>query len=294
MKRIALRAFAKINWVLDVIGKRNDGYHDVEMVMQSVGLYDTIIIKEKGHGIRLKCNECSIPPDNANTAYRAAALVKERFNIEKGIEITLNKGIPVAAGMAGGSADAAAVLVGLCRMWDLNVSTKDLMDMGGRIGSDVPFCVVGGTALARGRGDEITVLPPVEGVWLVLVTPDYHVSTAEVYRSLDLTKLTVRSDIESMIAFLHSKDLKGIAGCMINVLEGVTIKLCPEIDQVKEYIMAQGAVGCCMSGSGPTVYGLFPDERAAQKACAVLKQRYSRCFVAQTKPLGIQIVEEVF
>ncbi|MCM8901377.1 4-(cytidine 5'-diphospho)-2-C-methyl-D-erythritol kinase [Caldicoprobacter algeriensis] len=294
MRRIVLKAYAKINWALNVLGKRFDGYHDVEMVMQSIDLCDIVVLMEKDNGISIRCDVDGIPVDETNTAYRAAALIKERFGIEKGVEIELQKNIPVAAGMAGGSADAAAVLVGLNRMWKLNLQEKDLMALAGIIGSDVPFCVVGGTALARGRGEEIMVLSPVEGIWLVLVTPEQRISTAEVYGRLDLSQVSVRPDIASMMDSLQCRDFKGIARNMVNVLEGVTIELCPRINTVKDDIMRQGAVGCCMSGSGPTVYGLFGDEHAARKAYAALNQKYSQCFVAQTMGLGIQVVEEVF
>ncbi len=293
MRRIVLKAYAKINWALDVLGKRSDGYHDVEMVMQSVDLWDIVSITEKDKGISIKCHMDGIPLDKTNTAYRAAALFKDRFGIEKGLEIELHKNIPVAAGMAGGSADAAAVLVGLNRMWGLNLQEKDLMALAGIIGSDVPFCVVGGTALARGRGEEITALSPAEGIWLVLVTLEQRISTAEVYGKLDLRKVSVKPNISGMMDSLQRRDFEGIARNMVNVLEEVTVELCPQINTVKNDIMRQGAIGCCMSGSGPTVYGLFGDERAARKAYAALNPKYSQCFVVQTTGLGVQVVEVV-
>ncbi|MBM7582408.1 4-diphosphocytidyl-2-C-methyl-D-erythritol kinase [Caldicoprobacter guelmensis] len=294
MRRIVLKAYAKINWALDVLGKRPDGYHDVEMVMQSVDLWDAVILEEKGEEISVKCSIDSLPVDVTNTAYRAAVLIKKRFGIEKGIQVELIKNIPVAAGLAGGSADAAAVLVGLSRMWRLNLSKEELMELAGIVGSDVPFCVVGGTALAKGRGEDITELPPAQGIWLVLITPDQRISTAEVYGKLDLSKIQKRPDVTSMVNSLHQRDFKGIALNMVNVLEEVTVGLCPQIRAIKEDVMRQGAVGCCMSGSGPTVYGLFKDEHTARKAYAALKQRHSYCFVVKTVSLGVQVVEEVF
>lgn len=294
MRRIVLKAYAKINWALDVLGKRPDGYHDVEMVMQSVDLWDIVSLSEKDRGISVSCRMDGIPVDETNMAYRAAALVKERFNIEKGVAIELQKNIPVAAGMAGGSADAAAVLVGLNKMWKLNLDKKDLMVMASVIGSDVPFCIVGGTALARGRGEEITALSPVEGIWLVLVTLEQFISTAEVYGKLDLHRVSLKPNIPVMVDSLRRRDFGGIARNMANVLEKVTVELCPQINKVKDDIMKQGAIGCCMSGSGPTVYGLFEDERIARKAYAALNQKYSQCFIVQTTGLGVQVVEEVF
>lgn len=294
MRRVVLKAYAKINWALDVLGKRPDGYHDVEMVMQSVDLWDAVILEEKDDGISIKCSMDGLPVDETNTAYRAAVLIKKRFGIEKGIQVELIKNIPVAAGLAGGSADAAAVLVGLSRMWRLNLSKGELMELAGIVGSDVPFCVVGGTALAKGRGEDITALPPAQGIWLVLITPDQRISTAEVYGKLDLNKVHARPDIAGMVNSLHQRDFKGIARNMVNVLEEITVELCPQIKAIEEDIMRQGAVGCCMSGSGPTVYGLFEDEHAARKAYAALKQRHSYCFVVKTVSLGVQVVEEVF
>lgn len=293
MKRIVLKAYAKINWALDVLGERADGYHDVEMVMQSIDLCDIVSLTEKNDGISMGCDGDSIPVDETNTAYRAAALIKERFGIEKGLEIELKKNIPVAAGLAGGSADAAAVLVGLNRMWELNLQDSDLMALAGIIGSDVPFCVAGGTALARGRGEKIAKLSPAEGIWLVLVTLKQHVSTAEVYGRLNLNRVSARPNIAGMVNSLRNRDFEGIARNMVNVLEVVTLELCPEIDAVKDDIMRQGAIGCCMSGSGPTVYGLFGDEYAARRAYTALNRKYSQCFVVQTAGLGVQVVEEV-
>jgi len=293
MKRIVLKAYAKINWALDVLGERADGYHDVEMVMQSIDLCDIVSLTEKNDGISMGCDGDSIPVDETNTAYRAAALIKERFGIEKGLEIELKKNIPVAAGLAGGSADAAAVLVGLNRMWELNLQDNDLMALAGIIGSDVPFCVAGGTALARGRGEKIAKLSPAEGIWLVLVTLKQHVSTAEVYGRLNLNRVSARPNIAGMVHSLRNRDFEGIARNMVNVLEVVTLELCPEIDAVKDDIMRQGAIGCCMSGSGPTVYGLFGDEYAARRAYTALNRKYSQCFVVQTAGLGVQVVEEV-
>ncbi len=293
MKRIVLKAYAKINWALDVLGERADGYHDVEMVMQSIDLCDIVSLTEKNDGISMGCDGDSIPVDETNTAYRAAALIKERFGIEKGLEIELKKNIPVAAGLAGGSADAAAVLVGLNRMWELNLQDSDLMALAGIIGSDVPFCVAGGTALARGRGEKIAKLSPAEGIWLVLVTLKQHVSTAEVYGRLNLNWVSARPNIAGMVHSLRNRDFEGIARNMVNVLEVVTLELCPEIDAVKDDIMRQGAIGCCMSGSGPTVYGLFGDEYAARRAYTALNRKYSQCFVVQTAGLGVQVVEEV-
>lgn len=294
VRRIVLKAYAKINWALDVLGKRSDGYHEVRMVMQSIDLWDMVSLVEKENGISIVCNMNGIPVDETNTAYRAAALIKERFGIEKGLEIELQKRIPIAAGMAGGSADAAAVLVGLNRMWGLNLQDGDLMALASFIGSDVPFCLVGGTALAGGRGEEITALSPVKGIWLVLVTPEQRISTAEVYGRLNLSRISVKPDIASMVNSLQRRDLEGIARNMINVLEGVTAELCPWIDVVKSDIMGQGAIGCCMSGSGPTVYGLFGDEGAARKAYAALRHRYPQCYVVQTTGLGVQVMEEAF
>ncbi|NLX70458.1 MAG: 4-(cytidine 5'-diphospho)-2-C-methyl-D-erythritol kinase [Clostridiales bacterium] len=294
MRKIVIKAFAKINWALDVVGKRQDGYHNVEMVMQSVNLYDILTIEEKAEDdIEIICNCDCIPLDSNNIAYKSARLIKETYGIVKGVKIDLHKNIPVAAGLAGGSADAAAVFAGLNRMWNLGIKLRELMSVSARIGSDIPFCILGGTALAKGIGDELVSLPPAEGIWMVLVTPDFHVSTAHIYRSLDLSKITVRPCIQGMVECLEKRDLNGIADHMKNVLEQVTLSMYPQINLIKEDMMKQGALGCCMSGSGPTVYGIFPDEDSARKGYNVLKERYSRCFVVDTKACGVEIIEEV-
>ncbi|NLO82580.1 MAG: 4-(cytidine 5'-diphospho)-2-C-methyl-D-erythritol kinase [Clostridiales bacterium] len=294
MKKLKVKALAKINWALDVIEKRRDGYHNVEMVMQSIDLHDILLIEEKAeNGIEVICNRKDIPLGSENIAYGAARLLKEAYGIDTGVRILIYKNIPVAAGLAGGSADAAGVLVGLNRMWDLGITSRGLMSMAARLGSDIPFCILGGTALARGIGDELVSLSPADGIWLVLVTPDFYVSTGHIYRSLDLSRITVRPSIQDMVMNLEKKNLNGIAGCMQNVLEQVTLNIYPQIAHIKADIMNQGALGCCMSGSGPTVYGIFPDEKTARKGHEVLKQRYSQCYVVQTKAGGIEIVEEV-
>ena len=294
MKKLVMKALAKINWALDVVGKRDDGYHNVEMVMQSIDLYDTLVIEEKaGDDIEIICDSSSIPLDSNNIAYKAARLIKETYGIDKGIKIVIYKNIPVAAGLAGGSADAAAVFAGLNRRWNLGLTTRELMSTAARLGSDIPFCILGGTALARGIGDDLMPLPPADGIWMVLVTPDFHVYTPQIYKCLDISEITVRPSIQSMVMNLAKRDLQGIARCMQNVLEQVTLSIYPEIDHIKEDIMNQGALGCCMSGSGPTAYGIFPDKKSAQRGYGVLKERYSQCFVVETKPAGIEIMEEV-
>jgi 4-diphosphocytidyl-2-C-methyl-D-erythritol kinase len=292
MSQIVVRALAKVNWLLNVIGKRTDGYHELEMVMQSIALYDLVFIREKGDGIKLRCNWPAVPLDNRNTAYKAAALIKKKFALKRGVEITIRKNIPLAAGMAGGSADAAAVLVGLCKMWDLKVEQKDLMNMAASIGSDVPFCILGGTALARGRGDILTALPSAHGIWIVLVTPDFYVSTAQVYDSLDIDQITVKPKLQAMVKSLANDDLIAIGRYMTNVLEEVTLRMHPQVAMIKEDMLNQGALGCSMSGSGPTVFGIFPNMIAAQKGYDVLKRRYSQCFIVQTKAYGTEIMEE--
>ena len=273
MKEIRLRAKAKINLGLDVVRKREDGYHDVRMIMQTINLYDKLTLREmEEEGITVKTNLSFLPVNEDNLVYKAAKLLMDEFHIKKGLEIDLQKVIPVAAGMAGGSSDAAAVLVGVNRMFRLGLTKKDLMQRGVKIGADVPFCIMRGTALAEGIGEKLTVLPEMPHCFLIIAKPKIHVSTKFVYTNLKANKLKSHPDIDGQIAALQKHDLKTLVSLMENVLESVTIPAHPEIAQIKEELMAQGAMGAMMSGSGPTVFGVFEEEEKALSACEALKQ----------------------
>lgn len=262
-----MKALAKINLGLDVVRKREDGYHEVRMIMQTVKLYDQIDIhKMDKPGIRLKTNLQYLPVDENNLAYRAARLLIEEFGIPKGVSIRLRKVIPIAAGMAGGSSDAAAVLVGLNRIFQLGLTKQELMEKSVKLGADVPYCILRGTALAEGIGEKLTRLPAMPKCHVLIAKPGIHVSTKMVYTNLRADELVSHPDIDGQIAAIRERDLRRAAELMGNVLETVTIPAYPVIGKIKEKMMAYGALGAMMSGSGPTVFGLFEDEEKARYA----------------------------
>jgi 4-diphosphocytidyl-2-C-methyl-D-erythritol kinase len=294
MKKICLKAPAKINWTLDVIGKRDNGYHDVEMIMQSIGLYDRVMLREIRAGIRLRSNSRNIPLGSGNIAWKAAELIRRQYRIGRGVEIYLQKGIPIGAGLAGGSADAAAVLVGLNQMWNLGLDELTLKDLGASLGADIPFCISGGTALARGIGEILEPLPSADGIWMVVVKMPFNVSTRLVYEALKWEDIQNRPSTEKMIKCLTAGDLEGIGTLMCNVLEEVTIRLHPQIQDIKEQLINHGALGSLMSGSGPAVYGIFENRSRAAKAHQVFCNMYQQVFIVQTISKGIEISREEF
>lgn len=272
MNSIILKGRAKINLTLDVVGKRENGYHDLEMIMQTVNLYDTIYIrKTKTEGIRLKANYSWLPTNEKNIAYRAAALFFERSGIKGSIAIEITKRIPVAAGLAGGSTDAAATLVGLNKLYGTGYSKQELMDMGLELGADVPFCVARGTMLAEGIGEKLTRLKSMPRTHVVLVKPPVSVSTAAVYKGLNINNIKTHPDTKRVIKDLEEGNVEDIAANMANVLEEVTIPMHPVIAQIREDLVKQGAMGAMMSGSGSTVFGLFKSRAQAAKAAEYFK-----------------------
>lgn len=276
MNSIILKGRAKINLTLDVVGKRENGYHDLEMIMQTVNLYDTIYIrKTKVPGIRLKANYSWLPTNEKNIAYRAAQLFFEESGINGGIAIEITKRIPVAAGLAGGSTDAAATLVGLNRLYETHYSREKLMEMGLKLGADVPFCIVRGTMLAEGIGEELTPLTPMPQTYVVLVKPPISVSTAVVYKNLDLNQIKKHPETKIVIEALEKGNVQKIADHMSNVLEEVTIGMHSEIEDIKKDFMKHGAMGTMMSGSGSTVFGLFNTREAANKAAKFFKMHHN-------------------
>ena len=268
-----LRAYAKINLGLDVLRRREDGYHDVKMIMQTIQMYDMLEMeKSEKPGIHLTTNLSYIPVNENNLVYKAAKLLMDQYGIEEGITINLNKFIPVAAGMAGGSTDAAATLVGVNIMFQLGLTRQQLMELGVKIGADVPYCVMRGTALAEGIGEKLTVLPPMPPCYVLIGKPGISVSTKFVYTNLNLGPDTHHPDIDGMIQALEKRDLYGITDRMENVLEKVTIPEYPVIETIKNHMKAHGAVNAMMSGSGPTVFGIFDDKEKAEYACEKLKE----------------------
>ena len=272
MNEISVKALAKINLGLDVIRRREDGYHEVCMVMQTIHLYDRLdIVKNTSGNITLETNLAFLPTNENNLVYKAAKLLCDEFGIKDGIHVNLQKRIPVAAGMAGGSTDAAAVLYGVNKIFDLGLSMQDLMDRGVKIGADVPYCIMRGTALAEGIGEKLSPLSPMVKCPVLIAKPGINVSTKFVYENLKLNEQTYHPDIQQLISDIKEKDLKKIASDMGNILESVTIPAYPVIAEIKEHMMAHGAVGAMMSGSGPTVFGLFDDENTAQAAFEEMK-----------------------
>lgn len=274
MESIRLKARAKINLGLDVLGKRDNGYHDVRMVMQTIGIYDRLIMtKIPEDEIRIRSNLSFLPVNENNLIYKAIRLVKEQYHINTGVQVELNKFIPVAAGMAGGSTDAASALFGMSRLFQLGLSTSKMMELGVGLGADVPYCVMRGTALAEGIGEKLTRLQPVPHMWILIAKPPINVSTKLVYESLDMGGVAVHPDIDGIIEAINAQDVDQIAKRMGNVLEGVTIPMYPVIDTIKQDMLAHGAINAMMSGSGPTVFGIFPDEATTLQCQAFLKQK---------------------
>lgn len=273
MDNISLKALAKINLGLDVVRRRDDGYHEVRMIMQTINLFDRFEIKKiKESAIKIHTNLFFLPVNENNLVYKAAKLLIDEFGIQEGVSVGLTKKIPVAAGMAGGSTDAAAMLFGMNRLFGLGLSKKQLMERGVKIGADVPYCIMRGTALAEGIGDKLSPLPAMVKCPVLIAKPQISVSTKFVYQNLKLDDKTVHPDIDRLIEDIRNKDLKAVSDHMGNVLESVTIPNYPVISQIKEQMMDSGAVGSMMSGSGPTVFGLFDDSRTAQLAFGKIKR----------------------
>ncbi len=272
MESIKRKAYAKINLGLDVIRKREDGYHEVKMIMQSIGLYDELTFEKQPEGITLKIDRVDLPADGNNLIYRAAKLIKEEYKIAEGIRIRLKKRIPIAAGLAGGSTDAAAVFWGMNSLFELGMTTEKMCQLGVKIGADVPYCILGGTALAEGIGEKLTPLPDAPGAVVLLAKPDISVSTKEVYQNLQVEELKVHPDIDGMTKAIIRRDFNGVLERMDNVLENVTIKQYPMIDEIKNFMKEHGALRALMSGSGPTVFGIFEKQEEAAAAYLELKK----------------------
>ena len=268
-----LRALAKINLGLDILRKREDGYHEVRMIMQTIQMYDVLEIRRvKKPGISLSVNYPYIPNDERNLVYKAAKLLMDEFQVKSGVDIRLEKFIPVAAGMAGGISDAAAALVGINRLFKLGLSEKDLMDRAVNIGADVPYCVMRGTALAEGIGEKLTRITPVPDCFVLIGKPGINVSTKAAYESLQLDKITTHPDIDGMIKDIECGNLLAMTEKMGNVFEPGIIGKYPVIGEIKELMEAHGALKAMMSGSGPTVFGIFDDRKKMEAAAAALRE----------------------
>ena len=279
-------AYAKLNLSLDVLSKREDGYHNLRMVMQTISLADTISITDDAkEGIRVSTNLRFLPNDERNLAAVATRKFWDTADCKgKGLFIEIDKKIPVCAGMGGGSSDAAAVLRGLNHLYDTDLSIEALAKIGEQVGSDVPYCVMGGTALAEGRGEILTALPPLPDCHIVVCKPPFAVSTPELFGCIDCRKIRCRPDTEGIVAALQAQDLPGVARRLYNVFEDVMPeRRRTEIAQIKGEMISGGALGAVMSGTGPTVFGIFDDETSAKNVYETLKQQYTDTFL--TKPV---------
>lgn len=267
MNSINLRAYAKINLGLDVVRKRENGYHDVKMIMQTIGLYDKLTISLWDNpSIKVTTNLHYLPVDDNNLVYKAAAIMRDQFGIKQGIQINLEKKIPVAAGLAGGSSDAAATLHGINKLCKLKLTKEDLMKIGVTLGADVPYCILRGTALSEGIGEILSPLKPFPSCYVLLVKPPINVSTKYVYENLILDVTTKHPDIDGIITHINNNDLYGATKLFDNLLETVTIKDYPVINEIKTKMISLGAITSLMSGSGPTVFGIFDDHQIAINA----------------------------
>lgn len=291
MDKIQLKALAKINLGLDVLRRREDGYHEVKMIMQTIGLHDDLEIrKTKTPGIQVKTNLYYLPTNENNLVYKAAKLLMDEFQIQDGVSIQLKKRIPVAAGMAGGSSDGAAVLWGINQMYGLGLSMQALMERGVRLGADVPYCIQRGTALAEGIGEKLSVLPPMPKCTILIAKPGISVSTKFVYENLHANDLKPEQhpDVDSMIEAMRQKDLGLLCSRMGNVLETVTIPAYPVINEIKRTMMDNGAIGSMMSGSGPTVFGIFDSSAAAKQAVKAVRATKLAKQICLTTPYNVK------
>lgn len=271
MEQLKMNAYAKINLGLDVIKKLPNGYHQVKMVMQTIDLRDELTLQTAEDGITVTTDADGLPTGEGNLVWLAARLMQETFHLQKGLKIHLQKNIPIAAGLAGGSTDAAAVMKGINRLFGLNIPQAELMRLSTAIGADVPFCILGGTALAEGIGERLTPLTPMPPCHILAAKPDISVSTKFVYEHLDAAGIDKHPALDEMMTSIREGSLTGIIRRLENVLESVTIPAHPVIADLKKEMLALGAAGSLMSGSGPTVFGIFTDEAAALHACSQLK-----------------------
>jgi 4-diphosphocytidyl-2-C-methyl-D-erythritol kinase len=309
MEEVIRQAYAKINLGLDVLRRREDGYHEVKMIMQSISLCDTLVLRcaapadadvlsEAEHSFYKNCSRDGIwlhsdgdanpdvPMNESNLIYKAIHMLKEEFHIAQGVEAVLTKRIPVAAGMAGGSTDGAAAFCGMNELFSLGLSQAELCQRAVTLGADIPYCIMGGTALSEGIGEVLTPLPAMPDCYILIAKPPINVSTAFVYKNLNLQELSTHPDIDGMVEALRCKDLAGITSRLENVLETVTVPAYPVIAAIKEQMLQTGAEAVLMSGSGPTVFGIFTEERKAKQAEAVIRTAGLSEQVYVTKPLN--------
>lgn len=282
MEEIILDSFGKINIALDVLYKRDDGYHEIDTIMQQIDLKDTIILRNIDNGIKIECNDDSIPLDETNLVYKAWEMIVEKTNVKRGIHIVIDKRIPVAAGLAGGSSNAATVLKGLNTLWDLNLSVEELMSIGSEIGADIPFCLLGGTAQAKGIGEKLTKIKSFRDKHILLANIGVPITSAYVYKNLDLRNINSRIDINSIVKSIEDDNIYEVANNMANILESVAVREYPEIDEVKKDMLRNGALGSLMTGSGPTVFGIFDDEEKLYRCKEVMEKKVKKVVITRT------------
>lgn len=276
-----IKAYGKINLSLDVVSKREDGYHLLKMIMQSIELYDRIKLDAQGTDIKIFCDKPYVPTDERNVAYKAAKLFLEKYRINKGVCIDIEKHIPVSAGLAGGSTDGAAVIKGLSQIFSIK-DEKGILELCTKVGADVPFCLHGGTCLCEGIGEVITPLTPFKNVIILLVKPNFGVSTKEVFKALDLSLIYKHPDTESLMVAMKKYELNHFNYYSKNILENVTLRKYPVIREIKIKIMRQGALYSMMSGSGPTVFGIFDDMQLALSSYEFFKKQYKETYLTRT------------
>jgi len=282
MEKIIIVAQAKVNLSLDVLGKREDGYHEMQMVNHSIALQDTLTFESCPNGVALTSNIQGIPLGENNLVLIALRKLQKCFDVNKGIKIHLEKRIPHEAGLAGGSSDAAATLKGLNTLWELGLSTEELLDIGVTVGADVPYCLLGGTALVEGIGEKITPLLSMKKLYVVVVKPNMNISTPWAFKSLDLGVIQTRPDIPRVIHSLETEDYRGLSHAMGNVFEPVITGKYPEINEIKNDLISLGAVASIMTGSGPTVIGYFVKKTSAKNAWKLFSKKYTMCFLSET------------
>lgn len=282
MKEIKVDAYAKINLSLDVLRRKEDGYHELRMIMQQINLKDILTIKEIEEETFITSNSEKVPLDSSNLVYKAWKLISEVFNINKNIHIHIEKNIPIAAGLAGGSSDGAAVLKGLNILWDLKLDENKLMELGLKLGADVPYCIVGGTALAEGIGEKLTILKNFSNKLILIAKPEIDVSTQFVYKNLDLKIINNHPETDKLIESIEKNDLLYLSNNMINVLESVTIKKYDIIEKIKSDMIKNGALGSLMSGSGPTVFGIFETQEDISNCKSELDEYLKEVYITKT------------
>ena len=280
-KSVEIKSNAKINLFLDIVNKREDGYHNIKSIMQEIELHDKVKICENKSKVNIICDNYNIPLDENNTCYKATKLIKEKYTIDNGVDIFIDKIIPTEAGLAGGSSNAAAVIKGLNKLWNLNMSLEDMKDIGVKVGADVPFCLTGGTCLCEGVGDKITELN--NFVWdnIVIIKPDFSISTPLAYKNITSKEYNYYKN-NDILFYIEKKDYYNTCISIANTLEIAALKIQPQISDIKKDMINTGAISSLMTGSGSSVYGFYEDSISANKAVNQLRNKYSKVFITKT------------